>query len=386
MFWYNALMGQKHHPQTECPTPQICARSAQCFGETFSTPQGLGSIIDSLPMGVIVFDKQLHVVIANSQACRMIDPFGFIHKAMQAATGETAIGSWQQVLDSVVRTGQKALLHSVEILRSGKKILVDIECTALREIKTGDVIGGIVVLQDVTEKYNMHRKLSQSERFAAIGKVAGKVAHELNNPLDGIIRYINLALRSIEARQEEKTVEYLHQSRQGLLRMTNIVKELLEFSRSNYLSSVSAPVSKMIDDAVKTIGSCAENVRINVAKKCPAAAADTIDANLFQVYCNLIKNAVDAMDSEGTLDIEIDSEQGFSIVSFSDTGPGFDEVIAEEIFKPFFTTKQLGSGTGLGLAICRDIVEKNNGSITAENIEGGCRFTVRMPLVNRFKK
>ena len=373
-------MGSRHHPQTETAGPKVFARTAQCFGDTISTPQGLGSIMDSLSMGVIVFDRQLHIVIANAQACRIIEPYGLVYKAIQTATAKSAIKDWGKIIKTVLETGKSAQYHAVEVIRSGKEILLDVECTALRDVHSGEIIGGVLILQDVTEKINMQRKLSQAERFAAIGKVAGKVAHELNNPLDGILRYINLALRSIEARQEEKTIQYLDQSKQGLMRMTNIVRELLEFSRSSYLTSVSAPAQKIVDEAVKTISPCAASVKINIIKDDPVAAGAMIDGNLFQVFCNLIKNAFDAMDSEGKLDIIIGSNDKTLSISFADTGPGFEEEIAEEIFKPFFTTKSLGNGTGLGLAICRDIVEKHKGAITAANTDTGCKFTVSLPL------
>ena len=373
-------MDEKHHPQSECPTPQICARAAQCFGDAFSTPQGLGSILDSLPMGVVVFDKQLHVVIANSQACRIIDPYGTVHKAIETATGKTAIEEWEEILGTVIRTGQKAQFGAIDIIRYGKKILVDIECTALRDIKAGQIIGGVLVLQDVTEKYTMQRKLSQAERFAAIGKVAGKVAHELNNPLDGIIRYINLALRSIEADQDNKITQYLEQSRHGLMRMAAIIRELLEYSRSSYLAAEAVSTSKVVEEAVKTIEPCAEDVRINVIKKCPRAASSMIDGKMFQVYCNILKNAVDAMQGTGNIDITIDSSDSMSVVSFLDTGPGFEKELEAEMFKPFFTTKPHGNGTGLGLAICKDIVEKFDGKIIAENTGKGSRFSVYLPL------
>ena len=106
-----------------------------------------------------------------------------------------------------------------------------------------------------------------------------------------------------------------------------------------------------------------------------------VGSNLFQVFCNLIKNAVDAMPDGGTLTITTAAwSTGEVVVSFEDTGMGLPEN-AEQIFEPFFTTKPSGQGTGLGLAICKDIIEKYNGRILAENRpEGGARFTVVVPV------
>ena len=373
-------MGEKHHPQSDSLVKQVRADSVQCFERAFSTPQVLGSVVDSLSVGVAVFDKNLQIVFANSQACRIIDPCGSIDKAIKAAVRATEIEDWTRLIKAVVDTGQTASFDAIDMLKSGKKIVVDIECTALRDVKSARIIGGIIVLKDVTEKVEIQKKLSQAERFAAIGKLAGKVAHELNNPLDGIIRYINLAMRNIEGSQDEKTIDYLTHSRQGLMRMTNIISELLEFSRSSYLTSQPAQVIQIVNESIKTMGPIAKDVVINVIEDDTEACRKMIEGNLFQVYCNIIKNAIDAMGGVGKLSIKIDADDKYSIVSFEDVGPGFDEKLAEEIFKPFFTTKSPGSGTGLGLAICKDIVDKYGGRIVAENLKTGCKFTVYMPL------
>ncbi|MBU2597049.1 MAG: ATP-binding protein, partial [Planctomycetes bacterium] len=103
--------------------------------------------------------------------------------------------------------------------------------------------------------------------------------------------------------------------------------------------------------------------------------------NLFQVFCNLLKNAVEAMPDGGKVTISWDiSEDNVAMIKFRDTGPGFDPANSEAIFEPFFTTKT-GKGTGLGLAICRDIIEKYRGKITAQNFPAsGGIFTVHLPL------
>ena len=103
--------------------------------------------------------------------------------------------------------------------------------------------------------------------------------------------------------------------------------------------------------------------------------------NLFQVFCNLIKNALDAMNDEGRLVITIQQVEQSLDIAFRDTGSGFPPEQAATIFQPFFTTKGFGRGTGLGLAICRDIVGKLRGRITAtNNPEGGSTFTVSLPV------
>jgi two-component system NtrC family sensor kinase len=230
------------------------------------------------------------------------------------------------------------------------------------------------------EKASVQKKLADLEKLATIGKLASKVAHELNNPLDGILRYINLAIRIVEQENLEKPTEYLIQARQGLMRMVQIVSELLEFSRTAHASFEYASLEHMVDDALKTMAGRIEAAGIDVVTDFASPIPHITGGNLFQVFCNLTKNAVDAMPSGGTLTVSAQvAEDGKNVeVSFRDTGNGIAEDNIERLFEAFFTTK--GKGVGLGLAICREIVNRYQGSIIAANAPGGGSvFTVRLP-------
>jgi len=234
--------------------------------------------------------------------------------------------------------------------------------------------------QDTAEK--PHRTVADTEKFVTIGKLASKVAHELNNPIDGILRYINLAIRSIEEKNFEKPKEYLLYSRQGLMRMVQIIRELLEFSRSNPASFENVKIEQIIEEAIRTMDIKAEASNIAILQNYSAGVPQIRAGNLFQVFCNLISNATDAMPKGGTLNISTYlTADNWVVAEFRDTGEGFTAENAEAIFEPFFTTKDKAKGTGLGLAISRDIIEGYNGRITAENgSNGGCIFKVYLPL------
>jgi C4-dicarboxylate-specific signal transduction histidine kinase len=227
-------------------------------------------------------------------------------------------------------------------------------------------------------------ELAETERLAVVGRLACKVAHELNNPLDGILRYLNLAMRIVEQEKLEKPREYLAQCRQGLMRMVQIVSELLEFSRSTHTSCEPVKIEQIIDDAIKIMSSKAVASKVAITSACTGNIPPIRAGNLFQVFCNLIKNALDAMPQGGELNISTRlAADDTAVVEFRDNGNGFAPEHAEAMFEPFFTTKEQGKGTGLGLAISKDIVERYNGRITAENAPGGGSiFTVHLP-VNR---
>ena len=345
------------------------------------------SVVQSLPIGVVAFDPDLKIIEANSRAAKLIELGDYIDKSLAKGTDDKVWPGWTEQLKSVVSTGKTCGFDSVNYTLNGKTKLLRILCTPLKA-KTARNLGGTVIIEDITEKVNIQRQLANAERLAAVGKLASKVAHELNNPMDGILRYINLAMRIIEQENLEKPKEYLTQCRQGLMRMVQIVSELLEFSRSTYASLEYVKIEQIIEDAIKTMDARAEASNVRVLRNYAPGIPQIGNGNLFQVFCNLIKNALDAMPDGGELSISTRlAADDTAVVEFRDTGTGLPAENADAIFEPFFTTKDKGKGTGLGLAICKDIVERYHGRITAENApQGGSIFTVYLPVAGNSEK
>jgi signal transduction histidine kinase len=337
------------------------------------------SIIQSLPIGVVVFDADLKIIEANPAAAKLIELNNHIDKSLAkgAEIPDLPGLNWTEQLKLSLSARKSLTFDTVNYTypKTGIATLLQIICTPADT-------GGIVVIEDVTEKIQSRRQLADAERLAAVGKLAFKVAHELNNPMDGILRYINLSLRIIEQENLEKPMKYLTQCRQGLMRMIRIVSELLEFSRNSRVSFESVKIEQLIEDAIKTMDQRADASNVSIRRNYAADIPQIESSNLFQVFCNLIKNALDAMPDGGVLTISTRlAANNTVVVEFGDTGTGFAPENAKAIFEPFFTTKGRGKGTGLGLAICKDIVERHHGRITAENTPaGGSVFTVELPL------
>jgi len=342
------------------------------------------SIIQALPAGIVAFGPDLEIIEANPQAAKLIDLGDHVDHSLAQGTDNlrTPGLDWSEQLKSSISTGETRTFDSISYATNGKTRLLRITCAPLRGPNTAISLGGVVIIEDITEKVDIHIELAELERLATIGKLASKVAHELNNPMDGILRYINLALRIIEQENLEKPKEYLNQCRQGLMRMVQIVSELLEFSRSSGGQLEYAKIEQIIEDAAKTMDSRAEASHVQIRRDYASGIPQIRSGNLFQVFCNLIKNALDAMPDGGELRISTRLSSGSTaVVEFRDTGTGFAPEHAQVMFEPFFTTKERGKGTGLGLAICNDIIERYGGRITAENMpEGGSVFTVYLPV------
>ncbi|MEP0842695.1 MAG: PAS domain-containing protein, partial [Phycisphaerae bacterium] len=337
-------------------------------------------VFECLSLGLVVFDTQLQIVHHNPAAAFLVQNHTAVDEALNAGTVEGHYQDWPKALREVLEHGRQSRFDQV-VYRdaSGRELLLNLLCIALTESPGGPVTGGTLVIEDITVVAGIEKRLAVSERMAAVGKLAARVAHELNNPLDGILRYLNLALRALELGNHAKIGDYLKQARGGLMRMTDIIRELASFSRSAYTAFDHTNLNAIVEEAVKVMSdkALAANVSIvcTFSEGLPAARG----SNLFQVFCNMIKNAVDAMPSGGTLTISTQMVDREVLIRFEDTGVGLPGDL-ERIFEPFYTTKEPGKGTGLGLAICKDIVEKFNGKIVPERRPGGgAIFTIRIP-------
>lgn len=345
------------------------------------------SIIESVCLGVVAFDRELKVIQANKEARKLIDVGEYFDQSLANGTDEKIWDNWGRLLKEMIDAGEKSEFDLVKYSHNDQTRLLYIVCSPLISSRTREVLGGVAVIEDITQRVDIEHQLAQAERLASVGKVAGKVAHELNNPIDGILRYINLAMRVMDTDDISKAKEYLEQSRQGLMRMVGIISELLEFSRFAYVSLEPVAVDHIIEDALKAMESVTKEIEIEIIKGYTGQIPLVKGGNIFQVFCNLIKNASDAMSGKGRLSITVKKDSKDLLVEFYDSGEGFDPEHMEKIFEPFFTTKGRGKGTGLGLAICKDIIEKYNGAISAENApDGGSIFIVKLPLAENNKQ
>jgi signal transduction histidine kinase len=361
-------------------------RPAFIIGATgkFMTDLLVKKVLDALPLGVILFDADLKIIAANQSAGNLINITDSIDQSLakDASTGDPySQHVWSEKLKGLLATGQ---CHSFETgcyTHNGKNYLLRLICAPLPETETAKSANrGLLILEDITEHVRLHNELANAERLATLGKLTSKIAHELNGPIDGILRYISLALRSVEKEGLDKPKEYLTRCQQGLMRMVYIVSELLEFSRGSRAQTEYAQVEHIVEEAINIMSAKIEITQIQIVRNYAVNLPQLRAGNLFQVFCNIVKNAFESMPNGGELHISTYlSPDGAVAVEFRDTGIGIPSENIESIFRPFFTTKE--KGTGLGLSICRDIVEQHHGRITAENgPDIGSIFTVYLPV------
>jgi len=256
-----------------------------------------------------------------------------------------------------------------------------------REDEVGALAKGFNSMMDEIEKSDkkiktLQTQLIRSERLASLGEISAGIAHEINNPLAGILIYSNLLLEDIKDATPEK--ENLKRIIEQANRCKSIVKGLLDFSRQTEPKIEIISINKYIEGALKLVENQAlfHNIEIRrgLAQALPFVKGD--GGQLQQVFLNILINAAEAMPQGGKVDVEtnLSKDGNFVEIKFKDTGCGIPEKNLKKAFDPFFTTKPPGKGTGLGLSVSYGIVKNHNGVIDIESQEGeGTTFTIKFP-------
>ena len=230
----------------------------------------------------------------------------------------------------------------------------------------------------------IQQQLIHAERLTALGQLAASVAHEVNNPIAGILIYTQLLAKKISADNldKDKALEYLSTMESNLIRTGGIIHSLLDFARQTEPSITLVQMNNVIDQSLKLVTNAAELQHVSIIKKLheglPAVMADF--NQLQQVLTNLMINAIEAMQHGGTLTLRTYEENaGFVKVDVEDTGIGISSENMQKLFTPFFSTKKAVKGVGLGLAISYGIVQRHGGTIEVQSEQGkGSTFTVSL--------
>ncbi len=241
----------------------------------------------------------------------------------------------------------------------------------------------VLYYRDMTEERRLQREVIQQEKMAAIGMLAGGVAHEINNPLGGILAFTQLMKRDVA--DNRALMNDLEEVEKAAIRCKQIVSDLLDFSRitqehDRTLVDVNILLEKVFPFLQREMRSYNVELEFRGQPALPKVTAQP--DRLQQVFINLMTNACHAMTKGGTLTVETKSiDKGRSVsIKVRDTGQGIPEEMRDKIFDPFFTTKEPGKGTGLGLSISYRIVKEHGGDIICESSEsGGTEFTVFLP-------
>ena len=276
----------------------------------------------------------------------------------------------------------------------GERITVLIDETRLFD-EGGECLGRVIVVRDLREVASLRNRLVTSGRLAAVGQLAAGIAHEINNPIAYVQSNINMLEEhwetvSAEFAKNEREAEVaptfadgremIEELREGLTRVTAIVRDVGGFSGNSGPTRESCEINKLLETAVRVAHPQLRQRAEIIRRYGELPLVPCVPQELMQVFLNLLLNAAHSIEAMGEIQLETEAHDDWIDVRVTDNGAGMDPETLKQIFTPFFTTKPVGEGTGLGLPISRQIVEKHGGTIDVESTPGvGTTFKVRLP-------
>ena len=260
------------------------------------------------------------------------------------------------------------------------------------DIPTGDEMGYLsqvfnsmidaLVEKDRKLMESVEKRIERTEKLAVLGRLSSGVAHEINNPLTGVLAFTDVMLESLAGTEYEEDLQVI---KAETLRCRSIVRGMLDFARETKLEKTNANLNQIINEVLKILRNHVSFQNIAIERRLdPILPEILVDINQIKsVFSNLIVNAADAMPNGGTLTItsQITPDRKYASVEVIDTGTGIRDDDLLKVFDPFFTTKETGKGTGLGLSVTYGIVQRHNGFINIQSKMGvGTRIEIQLPL------
>jgi len=350
------------------------------------------NVVDSVGDGVIVLDNTGAVTLINPAAEEIAavsrrhaegKPFGEVFK------GDASL---VEMVAKTVVTGMSVSDHENIVLKRGGRVTPVGASTSPLLSSSGERIGTIVLLRDLTNVRELEAAVRQADRLSSLGALAAGLAHEIKNPLGGIKGAAQLL--EMEFPDNEELREYIRVMLKEVQRVNVIVEELLGLASPGRLKLGKVNLHRILSDIVLLQRRAADGLEITFGQyfdlSIPPIIAD--EALLTQLFLNLIRNAMEAVGEGGVVKVTTRVLADYSMtqkgerpsrmlaIDVADNGPGIAPEVLENMFTPFFTTKS--KGTGLGLAICQKIVSEHRGMLKVDSeLSKGTTFTVMLPLI-----
>jgi PAS domain S-box-containing protein len=355
----------------------------------------LATAVEQVPLDVIITNPDGNILYSNPNVTRT---FGYVAEELLGQNLSIFNGgmddpAFYKKLWDTLKSGQAWAGKIENRAKDGRNILHTTSISPIRDEK-GNITAFVAIRRDITKEVEMETYLAQAQKMEAIGTLAGGIAHDFNNILSPILGYTELA--KLQAKDDPKLSEYLDQVREAASRATELVRQILTFSRKAEQKKMPLRISSIVKEGLKLIRSSIPTsieIRQEIATEASVLADPT---QIHQIVMNLCTNAYHAMEKTGGLlavslkDTEIHEGNTldeklvpgrYVVLEVSDTGCGMDKETQKKIFEPYFTTKEVGKGTGLGLAVVLGIVKDHHGVINVYSELGrGARFRVYLPM------
>jgi PAS domain S-box-containing protein len=378
-----------------------------------TTQQLLKEVTDGIEEGIMLLSRDFQILWANKKIYELTGLkegeiigshcYRITHHLEEPCKAPYDICPVYEVL----KTGKLVSVIHTHFDKKGKEFYAEVTAYPIRDAE-GNIIQFVHLVRDVTEKIRAERELEeayrklkstqaqliQSAKMASVGQLAAGLAHEINNPLTGVLNNAQLIKMQIEQGVDSSILEFkeiIDVIEESALRCKNITKSLLDFSRASKASIQPLSINEAIENVVKLIEHELRLENITIQKELQASLPP-VRGNfqlLQEVFMNIIVNARWAIQKKSkteagfiTIKTQYDAGEGRVNIFISDTGVGIPDEALNKIFDPFFTTKEIGEGTGLGLSVVYGIIKEHQGTIEVESQLGkGTTFKITLPVV-----
>lgn len=334
------------------------------------------SLVEHMPVGLAAVDPEGRVIVLNDTAEKLFA------RPAAGAIGKPARDILPPACAQMIGelTPERPIIEKeLECkLGDGRTVPLEVIAAVLKDDE-GAMTGRIALFRDLSELQHLRKEVERSQRFAAVGRLAAVVAHEIRNPLSSIKGFATYFRQRYAAVPDDvKVADILIQE---VERLNRVISELLEYSRPLSLNRTRTNLAELVRNTLRTIEGQAEEKGVDLRADLPADSTEAVidPDRMTRVFLNLFLNALSAMDKGGVLSVSVARQDDRTLrATVSDTGAGIRGEDIGRVFEPYFTTKP--SGTGLGLAIVQRIVEAHGGEIGLASEPGrGTTFTILLP-------
>lgn len=334
-------------------------------------------------LGILVIDKEGRIIEASSMVSRllMLDKCQIVNQPINAVF--SSIPDILEMVDRTLHNGLNIRNHAATFNQNGQQYQLLFDFNVIKD-ENESIVGAYVLIQDVTEIKKLEQKMTHHDRLAMIGQIAAGTAHEIRNPLTSVRGFLQMLGKSLEDHNLQKEKQYTDIMLTEIQRINMLVNEFLLLSKPKNTEYQTIDLNVVFSELLPFIENEAllNGVQIDYRSSGQLPFVIGNSDMLKQVFLNICKNGIEAMENEGSLTIYHAFNENRKEVNIyiQDTGPGIPEDDLEKIFDPFYTTKQ--DGTGLGLPICQKIVHDIGGEIKVLSSNGnGTTFEIRLPCL-----
>jgi two-component system NtrC family sensor kinase len=340
------------------------------------------NIVESLNVGVLAIDLHGAIESWNTQIERLIGVPR--HEAVGRKVGDVLPPDLSAEISARASEERVSSLYKFPMRnRGGRNLVVNVSIAPLVG-KSGDRIGRLILMDDITQRIRLEEQLVQTEKLTSLGLLAAGVAHEVNTPLAVISNYIQILAKQLPSGDPRH--QLIDKVVKQTFRASEIVNNLLNFSRTGALEFTEVNLNSVVEETLSLMAHPLKTAQVRVTRNLQQELPPVLGSNnkLQQVFLNLFMNARDAMPSGGMVEVRTASNNGTVEIEITDTGSGIPQENLHRIFDPFFTTKISGRGTGLGLSVSYGIIKEHAGKVDVRSTpDKGTSFRLEFPAARK---